>query len=615
MLVSCVIWSICLLSVIVAERRRYFCDTWEEAKQASVFGEFEHRYPTAFGLFYRLRRIIGHGNEIWFLFNNRTFYTERIEIDELVDEDLGPTSFLLGDVYIDEREDKLVYWSLRKRGLNVGGHLYRSTTSLATGGNDEVFEFYRVNYQDSLDNPNNPLHYELYEYFYHLDFSGGEPKRTELGEMYKLRPEEDFRLGNQDLKLLLEGTTKPFERINFALLIETSDLKLAILNALDSYSGKYSQDEFPNHFGLIIEYSPKRGPHKDKLFIDEFGGYKVSWLQKRLDHMIYGHLLKVDTQNPVNYGLFLMEVYKPFSGTDQPRPLPSLRFRLGHFIFQDKTATEWTFQVTWDHLLSCHTWDSNEMPVDARGVYYDRASKAFFVFIKRFYLRYERDLVMDGFYLRRYEMDDLYLRKEQYFEQAEDIKFEADVSNVKWDLGPRMYVKNFAERSYLTPAYLNFAIATGKSGKLTFKRLEDGAVVELATIRFCFRQTFELDRHVFCFDEEAYRLIHKPDVTLEPRKISRTKIARIFDTAPFEWKDWPIKFIFNYKENLIVFMSFKFLFVFSYKNFQRYPNDTIFYVIDETHIPLMGDVCFFDPHNCFKSNLKIWPLENTKVRK
>lgn len=82
------IWSVCLLLLIVlavnAKRRRYFCDTWEDAVQASVFGKYHHRYPSAIGLFFRFRRIVGHENEIYFIFNNRTFYTEFIQVGGFV---------------------------------------------------------------------------------------------------------------------------------------------------------------------------------------------------------------------------------------------------------------------------------------------------------------------------------------------------------------------------------------------------------------------------------------------------------------------------------------------------------------------------------------------------
>ena len=195
----------------------------------------------------------------------------------------------------------------------------------------------------------------------------------------------------------------------------------------------------------------------------------------------------------------------------------------------------------------------------------------------------------------RYNTNRLFLRKERYFgDRARDIKFESGVTNVKWDLGrARMYVKNFAKSSYLTPAISNFAISAGQKGGLEFKLLADGAISELSTIRLCFRQTFEVERHVYCFDEKNYRLIYKPGEKVDPKRISRTTIGRIFDTAPFAWKDWPIKFIFNYQEDLVIFLSFKIQFVFTYKNFRRLPDDTLYFADDRDHVSLMGDHCLF----------------------
>lgn len=521
-----------------------------------------------------------------------------IQVDELADEDLGPTSFLLGDIYIDEEvEDELPSHLINELGLNVGGHLYRK---------EQTLEFYRINVYNKFENPQDPVHFELHDYYFRLDWSSGRPKRVNLNQLSKIPPEDDFKFGNKNLRELLKGG-HPHDDINYEIIYETDDLKLVILNPLDSF---YTKDGKPysNKFSLVIQYSPKRGRFKDKLITEEFGGRDVAEEQMRCDHLMFGYPLKVDQQNPANFEVFLMEVFRP------PTNYPCIRIRLGYFTFADQKAAEWTRQITWDNLLSCHTWDSDEMHTEARGVYYDKRSKAFYVFIKRFYLRYTMDLVKEGFYLADYEMSQDHLTKERYFgDQAQDIKFESHVKNVKWDLGPRMYVKNLVLTSYFTPGLENFAMWPDDKGKLVFRRMEK-EVGDQSYLRFCFRQTFELDERVYCFDELAYRLVHKKTGPVEPRKTNRTSISRIFDTAPFKWKERPIRFIFNYHDNQIVFLSYEFLFIFSYTNFRRNPDDTIYYEHDENHVAMMGTSCLFEPYDCFKSNTRQWPID-LEVRK
>lgn len=381
MLVPCVasIWSVCLVSSVLfvktdAKRRRYFCDTWDEAELASVFGRFEKVYPSASMLYHRFRRMVGHGNEIYFVFNNRTFYTELIQIDQLADEELGPTSFLLGDIYVDEQVEDLTPYELFGRpGLNMGGHFYSSK-------NNYVCEFYRINVYDTTDIPDDPMHSELYKEYFHLDFSDGTPKRVDRSHLNKVRPQDDFRLGNQNLKQILNGV-HPYKEINYVILIETDALKVAILNPIENFSGKHGNPEFSNKFSLVIQYWPKKGRFKDTLLTDEFGGRKVSRAEKRLDHLMFAYLLRVDAQNPVNYELFLIEVNSP------QLEYPAIRLRLGYFTFRDRKATEWSVQISMDELLSCHTWDGKQIQEEARGIYYDRQSKVFYIFIKRFYLR------------------------------------------------------------------------------------------------------------------------------------------------------------------------------------------------------------------------------------
>lgn len=574
---------------------------------ASLYGfNFKH-YPTSKALYHRFLRIVGHGDEILFVFNNRTFYTQRIEIDELADEEHGSTSFLLGDIYVAEQEELTVYDLFKRPGLNIGGQLYNSK-------NAYICEFYRVNIFNTRENPDEPTHFKLYNEYFHLDFSrDGTPRRVDRSSLDYVPPQDEFRLGNHNLKQMLTGV-RPYKDINYMFLIETDDLKVAAFNPIDSFSGKHTHDtEFANQFLLVIQYSPKKGAYKDQVLDEEFGGNKVDRNRMRLDHMMFAKLLWVDAQNPVNFDLFLIEVH---SGQVA---YPLIRVRLGYFTFRDKNATEWSVPITMDELLSCHTWDAKEIRGEARGIFYERKSKVFYIFIKRFYLRYDKDMVKGGFFLGNYDTDQFYFKEERYFgERAHDVKFESGVTNVKWDLGrARMYVKNFADSTYLTPAISNFAITADQKGALAFKRIADGAIDELSNIRYCFRQTLEVDGHIYCFDEKHYRLIHKPGKKLEPRKIARTMIGSIFDTAPFDWEDWPVKFIFNYKEDLVVFLSYKVQFVFTYRNFRRMPDDTLYFADDRDHVTLMAEHCLFREYSIgvCSDGVELKPIERRATKK
>lgn len=177
-------------------------------------------------------------------------------------------------------------------------------------------------------------------------------------------------------------------------------------------------------------------------------------------------------------------------------------------------------------------------------------------------MKIEHDLVLNGFYF-----------EDQLFStNAFDLKFENEkiYKKIKFENLNRKWVKTIQNKVYLVPSDQDrFELSTNKN-KLIIKQVNE---LNYDIIN-CLKQTLEIENeHLFCFNESIY--FYESSSKFFP-------IQNIFKNSSIEWlSNQKLKFIFNYKEEKVIFMTLTDIFVFEYSNFKVNSNQELIYESDE----------------------------------
>ena len=255
--------------------------------------------------------------------------------------------------------------------------------------------------------------------------------------------------------------------------------------------------------------------------------FVVPKFENEADSFIFD-LIWVDETAEINYESYVVQ-----------KPNPGL--------IEKKTQ----FKASLDELLSCHTRATNARQF--KGIYFDRATEKFYVFINRFYLKLDRDLVSTFFMLT----DLTYARHAQELEYGGLKEFAVFSDQMN------SWVKNYPNKSYLMPSSAIFEVEPAKTGKLTVKSSQDPVVACQYNIL-----VFE-KRYSFCFEPVYYYFLQDLGGAVQPLNKERFKIQSIFHNfSLIDLSGQSIKFTFNYKGYKFVMMTSQFVYVFDYRDFE-----------------------------------------------
>lgn len=216
--------------------------------------------------------------------------------------------------------------------------------------------------------------------------------------------------------------------------------------------------------------------------------------------------------------------------------------------------------ISLEELLSCPTDYIEDRQV--KGIYYERKSGAFFLFIRRriYSIPDLGDLIAQHFAKKLIEP---YLESPTYLGQYDKLDLLTTwVKNLKYS---SFFVPTTDENNVweITPELLR-----SKGG---FK-----APHSINHLARCPGQILHVKSAVFCFDEQLYyKLVELESMTSEGAvrsdgRVDKLEIADIFcDTAlsPYYTGEQRLKFIFNYDLNKFVLMTATYSFVFEYAKF------------------------------------------------
>lgn len=220
------------------------------------------------------------------------------------------------------------------------------------------------------------------------------------------------------------------------------------------------------------------------------------------------------------------------------------------------------FKASLDELFSCHT--RARKPREFKGVFFDRITGKFYIFIRRFYLQLDNDLVSRSFRLA----DSAYAKNAHELEyDGEQLKEFAEFSDQA-----NVWVKNYLQQSYLMPASKLFEIEPTPTNGLAIRRSQLSVVTCSANIL-----VFE-GQYSYCFENDKYYFledIYGIQQWTPPKE--RFEIESIFsDFSLIHWNGQSVRFTFNYKDSQFVMMTASFLYVFDYRDFEvLQPNATI----------------------------------------
>ena len=306
---------------------------------------------------------------------------------------------------------------------------------------------------------------------------------------------------------------------------------------------------FMAHFGVGNNVSQTSGRSTNTLFLD------FSWF---LAGPRYGLFRPRELQGQPEWNHFAI----------YPVNAPSVRPRkLLYFVGIDRefriTFTRYEFTLDsqminssmfdFEELLNCRSWQSDRI----RGIYYSRSVKRFFLFIRRFFVAIDEDLVASQFLL-----NDL---SKHY--QPVPIGFEEFPLNAGSSIGGS--VKTLGQSALY--GYANhFYQLTANERKLTLTNSSLGA--EFAEFQ-CSEQTLVVkSSFVFCFGSEHYHFLyemqnHTNQKNNSARPVGRWPIKAIFEKSQVQWIAQSLRHIFNYENDTVVFLTDSSLFILDYSAF------------------------------------------------
>lgn len=243
-------------------------------------------------------------------------------------------------------------------------------------------------------------------------------------------------------------------------------------------------------------------------------------------------------------------------------------------------ANKANIKIRFSELLNCHTKVQKER--ELKGIYQNSKSQYFYIFINRFYLKIQKDLVASQFYLT----------ESDYLIYGRDLKYGSEVSENAIEFGHfnNKWIFALNDKVYLKPLQFIFELSFDKLQNVALKKVDTNELGD------CRSQTLVIEKQIYCFDRQDYYLID------QSKKPAQYLLNTIFNDKLIDFKEGSeLVLIFKYKEDQIVFMSSKSLFVFKYKYFTvNSTNNKINYqkkVKDSTTYYILKN-CLLDSNLC-----------------
>lgn len=530
MLCRCVaVLFIALLAVVLRVRTasisRYFCDNRDKDSET-------HDLKNSFKRFFR------HEDKLYFVFKNRVIFGRQPTNDADTDATTN-SSLVLFNLYEQPNIEKELEDIHIQKGYQIMGY-YKDRQkgfSLEMYGQDK-----------HLEKRNQFLPYGL-----QLSFSGVVAERTK-----KIRLDEvKTRFG--ELSVLTEHPA-------IVKYIEISDREpnYRLLTMLSYYS-EHSKKEGKYRNELMVNYSLELGKHSGVHYAHRIYDFPdLKWF------VVYVN--EFDPKNTTRIDWFLIGVNEDTYKIDF---LHFPIFELNKSIDSNDYAKHRVDLIlTYDELFSCHC--PFKLDRELKGIYFNPRSKVFYVFIRRFYLKFDEDLVYRGFYI-----------EPTRYLTAKNINFESEelYRSVEFEIINRKWVKTFQDQSFFIPNKQTFEIGTDTNNDIKLKLVEHNY-----RLRFCMDQTLVVERvHVYCFKSDRYFYWYKfGNYDYDPLGSNYTIESIFHDTAV----KWPagekLLFIFSYQLDRVVFMTRTQLFVFRYSSFRKEEEQRIKFTVhpeDDPAIP------------------------------
>lgn len=489
------------------------------------------------------KRLIVYDDQIYFIFKKRIIYTKLFSIDEqrYLNEDLSQVSFVSHN-FFEQLNEEVDLINGIPSDSKVIGHFYNKKK-------DEIYEFYST--------PNSPI----YNVSYELDFKQVFASRKQLIESNRI--ESEFGMESYILKLL------DHSKVQYFNILDTNDDKQLIIKFCSSLQDFRIQNnsyqiEFYLSLALITRLFKKNDANL-KSFVTYFNERSTDE-----DNVIYNFLILAITETTNDLELDFTYIHVPLV-FDEPNDY-SIDFKQ----FNKNISTNVrTFKSTlnFKELFSCHVKLRNER--ELKGVFYDSKNGLFFIFINRFYLKIQNDLIQSNYYLN----DDDYNRN------AFDLKFnnEQIEEQVQFEYLNSKWLYAFEDQTYFRPFNQIFELKTNQNSDLiieqsNFDRLNKN----------CFKQTFVIQKMLYCFDRFDYYLIQKDHL------IKLDSVKSIFRTT--KYSIYELRLIFNYDLNRIVFATSSELFILRYNQFKIESNNKIIYN-DENDVLIIQN-CINNGESC-----------------
>lgn len=170
--------------------------------------------------------------------------------------------------------------------------------------------------------------------------------------------------------------------------------------------------------------------------------------------------------------------------------------RLQFFVFflPRRVASKiFEFEIAAEDLFNCYSPVEN-LDKDLKGIYYDAEKKLWFIFIRRFYLKFDRDVLDDEFAL---EPND-YLSGGRELELYRSTKF-FELSDMRTNY---KLIRNIGNKALLTlETYTYLEISLDQKDELVFTPMPKNSKLDVSE---CSYSTLLIANHMYCWTESHY---------------------------------------------------------------------------------------------------------------
>ena len=519
----------------------YFCDTKDKIDEILRPAD-------------NLKRFFIYKDQIYFVFKKRVIFGRQPVNDE---HTKGNPSFVLFNFYEQPNNERELSEIQITHGYQVMGY-YQNRSGF-------ILEMYAQDGSSSRKNKVLPIGRQL-------AFSEVHAERTRTVRLDAVRTQF------QDRHLM--------EVVEDAVIVKYVDIhdhqaNYQIMGKF-SYFSNYGQEGKERKNELMIIYSFDVGMHRGVQYhygLYDFPDLKwfVVWVKE------------IGLENVARIDWFLMIIRE---NTFQLTFLHFPIFKLNKPIDpNDYVKRRLDLKLDYQEIFSCHKPFHSER--ELKGIYYDLKAKVFFVFVRRFYLKIEDDLVYQGFYI-----DPLRYRK------AKSIHFESEqlYQSVGFEIINRKWVKAFQTSTLFIPSNHTFEVGVDENSDLKLRMIEHNQ-----HLRQCLDQTLVVEqKHVYCFKDERYFFWYDFGNYDYDENGRNYPIESIFQDTAVKWPAGQrLLFIFNYQADRVVFMTRTHLFVFRYSSFRQEENERIAFVAHPDDDP---DKPYYDNDNCLVVGTCTGPL-------